>query len=566
MKLRSKLLMMSVLPMTVLAAFVLVISVLIIPGRMKDEVKEGLAATCASVATLFENCADGDYTRNDDGVVYKGSRELSTNEEMLDNISKSSNYDVTLFYGDERVITTILDESKKRLVGTKAGEAVIEKVLKGGDEYFIEGINIQGQDYYGYYRPLYQEDQKTIVGMVFAGSPSITVYNAIKSVIIWMGLSIIIVLVAAILLVLPLVGSMNGAIKDVSILMTEIAAGNLTAKVNQKAIQRKDEIGVLTNNALKARNDLTSLIRNIMEDTDSMYESISVMEARTSQTTQAVNEIDKAMGDVADSATVQANDTQMSAEHVNKIGRQIKLTLEYTKSLSDSAEKMIEASNGAMKTLSGLRDVNKQAEDSIDIIYSQTNHTYESANQIKEAATLITSIAEETNLLSLNASIEAARAGEQGKGFAVVAAQIQKLAEQSNESASHIDEIIVKLLEDSGRAVETMDEVKKIMEVQSSHVSHTEEDFEKVKKEIDISIKEEKNITDGAAVMDRLRGEMVEMVDRLANVAQQNAASSEETSATTAEVSTSMRDIMDISSKLKEVSEGMKGSISRFTI
>lgn len=566
MKLRSKLILMSVLPITVLAAVVIIVSIELIPSRMRAEVKEGLAATCASVADLFDNCAEGDYTQNESGEILKGSRVLSTNEKMLDSIRESSQYDVTLFYGDTRVITTILDDSKKRLVGTKASDAVIDKVLKGGNEFFIEGVNIQGQDYYGYYRPLYQEDGKTIAGMVFAGSPSATVTKSIKSIIIWIGASVLIILGASLLIVLFMVANMNYAIKDVSALVTEIAAGNLAATINNRAVNRKDEVGELAVNALMAKDDLANLVREIKDSTDSMYEAISLMDLRTSQTTQAISEIDVAMGEIANSATSQANDTQMSADHVSKIGKQIRNTLEYTKALGESAEKMLAAVDGAMHTLNGLRKVNKQAEDSIDVIYKQTNHTYESANQIKEAATLITSIAEETNLLSLNASIEAARAGEQGKGFAVVAAQIQKLAEQSNESASHIDEIIVKLLEDSGRAVETMDEVKKIMEDQSKHVSHTEADFERVKKEIDISIKEEKNISEGAIVMDRLRGEVVEMVGRLSSVAQQNASGSEETSATTEEVSSSMKDITDISSRLREVSEGMKSSISRFRI
>lgn len=566
MKLRSKLILMSVLPITVLAAVVIIVSIKLIPSRMRAEVKEGLAATCASVADLFDNCAEGDYTQNESGEILKGSRVLSTNEKMLDSIRESSQYDVTLFYGDTRIITTILDDSKKRLVGTKASDAVIDKVLKGGNEYFIEGVNIQGKDYYGYYRPLYQEDGKTIAGMVFAGSPSATVTKSIKSILIWIGASVFIILGASLLIVLFMVANMNYAIKDVSALVTEIAAGNLAAKINDRAVNRKDEVGELAANALMAKDDLANLVREIKDSTDSMYEAISLMDLRTSQTTQAISEIDVAMGEIANSATSQANDTQLSADHVSKIGKQIRNTLEYTKALGESAEKMLAAVDGAMHTLNGLRKVNKQAEDSIDVIYKQTNHTYESANQIKEAATLITSIAEETNLLSLNASIEAARAGEQGKGFAVVAAQIQKLAEQSNESASHIDEIIVKLLEDSGRAVETMDEVKKIMEDQSKHVSHTEADFERVKKEIDISIKEEKNISEGAIVMDRLRGEVVEMVGRLSSVAQQNASGSEETSATTEEVSSSMKDITDISSRLREVSEGMKSSISRFRI
>lgn len=110
---------------------------------------------------------------------------------------------------------------------------------------------------------------------------------------------------------------------------------------------------------------------------------------------------------------------------------------------------MRESSEEAAATLKELDNINQQAIASIDVIYEQTNITNISALKIKEATTLISSIAEETNLLSLNASIEAARAGEAGRGFAVVASQIQKLADQSNESANQIDQIIHALIEDS---------------------------------------------------------------------------------------------------------------------
>ena len=151
----------------------------------------------------------------------------------------------------------------------------------------------------------------------------------------------------------------------------------------------------------------------------------------------------------------------------------IEHTNSQVESLTSTANLMRESSEEAAATLKELDNINQQAIASIDVIYEQTNITNISALKIKEATTLISSIAEETNLLSLNASIEAARAGEAGRGFAVVASQIQKLADQSNESANQIDQIIHALIEDSEKAVKTMDEVKTIMNLQSENVHKT---------------------------------------------------------------------------------------------
>ena len=116
------------------------------------------------------------------------------------------------------------------------------------------------------------------------------------------------------------------------------------------------------------------------------------------------------------------------------------------------------------KTLVELDSINLQTKDAIAMISEQTDDTNKSALEINEAISIISSIAEETNLLSLNASIEAARAGEQGKGFAVVAAQIQKLAEQSNDATDKISLIVKTLIDDSEKAVETMNTDRKSVE------------------------------------------------------------------------------------------------------
>jgi len=147
-----------------------------------------------------------------------------------------------------------------------------------------------------------------------------------------------------------------------------------------------------------------------------------------------------------------------------------------------------------------------------DIIYEQTNVTNESAQKIKEATALITNIAEETNLLSLNASIEAARAGEQGRGFAVVAAQIQKLAEQSNESAMQIERIILSLIEDSDKSVTTMNEVREMMEQQSQNVTNTDAQIASLIEEVEQSLVVIDEVSAKTNRINEARGSVVDIV------------------------------------------------------
>ena len=220
----------------------------------------------------------------------------------------------------------------------------------------------------------------------------------------------------------------------------------------------------------------------------------------------------------------------------------------------------------AFETLHELQDINAYAKESIDAIYEQTNNTNDSVHKIREATSLITSIAEETNLLSLNASIEAARAGVQGRGFAVVASQIQKLAEQTNESARHIEEIISSLLADSERAVQTMDVVKENMEKQTENVIRTDEKFEEVLKGIAESLRAINRITVKTEEMDKARVSVVDTVQNLSAIAEENAASTQESSASITEISVSISNIAEKAGELKDIANQMEERMQVFKL
>ena len=231
-----------------------------------------------------------------------------------------------------------------------------------------------------------------------------------------------------------------------------------------------------------------------------------------------------------------------------------------------NAKNMSKLGNEAFETLHELQDINAYAKESIDAIYEQTNNTNDSVHKIREATSLITSIAEETNLLSLNASIEAARAGVQGRGFAVVASQIQKLAEQTNESARHIEEIISSLLADSERAVQTMDVVKENMEKQTENVIRTDERFEEVLKGIAESLQAINRITLKTEEMDKARVNVVDTVQNLSAIAEENAASTQESSASITEISASISNIAEKAGELKDIANQMEERMQVFKL
>ena len=176
-----------------------------------------------------------------------------------------------------------------------------------------------------------------------------------------------------------------------------------------------------------------------------------------------------------------------------------------------------------------LQNINSKVEDTIHEVQEQTNRTNESVKRIQAATEFITSIAEETNLLSLNASIEAARAGESGKGFAVVAGQIKKLSEQSNQSSKEIEETAKELQDDSSKAVEIMEEMQKIIISQSESMSETQKVVEEVISQISNSMQSIRQIKDSTENLASTRNEVLQAVEDLSAIAQDNVSGTKET-------------------------------------
>lgn len=364
-----------------------------------------------------------------------------------------------------------------------------------------------------------------------------------------------------------LAGFMISPIIKVTNIINKLADLDFTENEIQKQLnKRKDETGEMSRAISVLHEHLANVVSNLKDQSENLFSAADSLSVNVSESATAIEQVERAVSEIADAASMQADETQKATENVILIGNMVQDTTSEAESLLVNATGMKTSGDEASATLIELEQINKRAKEAIDTIYEQTNTTNESALKIREATTLITSIAEETNLLSLNASIEAARAGDQGRGFAVVASQIQKLAEQSNESARQIEAITDSLIDDSEKAVAIMGEVKEIMMKQNEHVTKTDEIFTQVKNGINSSIDGVTRIAEKTRQMDKARINVVDVVQSLTAIAEENAASTEETSASVTEVSSTVTNISDNTEKMKNVASKLEQNMEIFKV
>ena len=257
----------------------------------------------------------------------------------------------------------------------------------------------------------------------------------------------------------------------------------------------------------------------------------------------------------------------MSAnQQVAEMRQALEETSANVENLHASSEKMEEYNETAGSNLEELNAISEQTKQSVIEVQKQTDLTNQSAKQIKEATELITDIAAQTNLLSLNASIEAARAGEHGKGFAVVADEIRALSEQSRQSAEKIVEIVDTLLVNSDTSVQTMSKVMDKISVQNDKLSETSQMFNLLHNEIGTVADAIVQIRKQAEALEDKKNKVTSIVDGLAAIAEENAASTEETSASMLEFNEILSVCNKATGELRKLSEELAENTKHFDL
>mgnify|MGYP002323649807 FL=1 len=533
-------------------------------SSMMEEIEEGLKGTAAATLAAYDQNT-GDYMESSNGDIWKGSYNISRSESLVDRIRDNTGMDVTFFYGDRRIMTSAVDSNGDRILNSPAGDRIVEKVLQNGEEYFSNSVSLDGVMNYGYFMPVYQNgSDDEIIGMVFVGTDKENKDAVVNGIIFGIGAAVCVAMILCIGVGLKLATSISHNIKKSISIMGRVAEGDLTVWVDDKMLKRKDEIGDLSRVTVKLKDTLKGILKGISENSASLLEASKALGTAADTTNGTMNEVQNAVSQVVANSTEQSKNSESTSENMRIMGEHITETSTEVDTLNQNAASMQKSSKKTADTLAQLCHINEEVERIIGEVKEQTDRTNVSIQKINTAMEFITSIAEETNLLSLNASIEAARAGESGRGFAVVADQIKKLAEQSNQSGHEIEETTKALMEDSAREMEIMQRMQEIINEQSGSMQETRTNVSEVLKEIEDSMQSILQIRESTGRLAESRGEVREALEKLSQIAHDNVDSTQQTYTETQEVLDTFKQVYDSAGQLKKIADELAQSMQYF--
>ncbi|MBP6940385.1 MAG: methyl-accepting chemotaxis protein [Syntrophorhabdaceae bacterium] len=432
------------------------------------------------------------YALNDDVVI-------------VDQVKNLFGGVATIFMKDVRASTSLANPDGSRALGSKLQGPAYDAVMKKGQAYRGEVI-LNGRPFFSAYDPIKDKEGK-VIGAIGVALPKSDYFATFNRIILIISIIAACLIVAINVFLFGFIRKIMGPLRQLIPVASSLAEGDLSIRIET---QRNDEIGQLLSAMKNMIERWRSVVADVQQASGNVASAGQKLNENAGQMSTLSTEQEQRSSQVATAAEEMSQTIMDIAQNVNNIAGAAQVTLAVAKDGQGIVD----------KSVTEVKEIAETVDASSEFVRSLGDRS----RQIGEIVDVIGDIADQTNLLALNAAIEAARAGEQGRGFAVVADEVRKLAERTANATSEISAMIKTIQEEVFKAVDSMENASGKVTVGVELSAHAGEAL--------------KNI--------------VEKADELQLMVQQIASATEEMSTTSEEIT---KDIGQIASASRETSE-----------
>ncbi|AUZ27876.1 methyl-accepting chemotaxis protein [Bacillus subtilis] len=343
-----------------------------------------------------------------------------------------------------------------------------------------------------------------------------------------------------------------------------IAEGNLSNDI--EPVNSKDELGDLNEALQKMVGNLRDIVGYSKEISSRVLSSSQVLATATNETRSGSKHITETMNEMAEGSEQQAQDAVTIAESMNDFTESIDKAYNHGITISDTSQNVLELAvngNENMDTsLQQMKTIHHIVQEAVHKVRSLEQHSQD----INKLVQVINGIAQQTNLLSLNAAIEAARAGESGKGFAVVAEEVRKLADGVSDSVQDITRIVNGTQQEIHTVINYLESSFTEVEKGTENLTDTGQAMQQIKQSVTHVAGSIKEVTDGLKQLTNQSITINQSIENIASVSEESAAGIEETFSITEQSAHSMDQVLQNAEELEQLAKELNEKMDQFTI